>query len=165
MDWINWAKANTDPEKAYEKPEALAGTVVLDLSYGSFAGLFASSLLAEMGARVIRIEPPAGDIARKMTPFGESVNGTGLPYLVEGRNKEHITLDLHHDDGRKIFKDLVRKADVLLETFAPGAMDDMGIGWNDLEEINPMLVYTAIHSCGQTGELADKARNAKWRCY
>jgi CoA:oxalate CoA-transferase len=165
MDWINWAKANTDPEKAYEKPEALAGTVVLDLSYGSFAGLFASSLLAELGARVIRIEPPAGDIARKMTPFGESVNGTGLPYLVEGRNKEHITLDLHKDDGRKIFKDLVRKADVLLETFAPGAMDDMGIGWNDLEEINPMLVYTAIHSCGQTGELADKARNAKWRCY
>jgi CoA:oxalate CoA-transferase len=165
MDWINWAKANTDPEKAYEKPEALAGTVVLDLSYGSFAGLFASSLLAELGARVIRIEPPAGDIARKMTPFGESVNGTGLPYLVEGRNKEHITLDLHQDDGRKIFKDLVRKADVLLETFAPGAMDDMGIGWNDLEEINPMLVYTAIHSYGQTGELADKARNAKWRCY
>jgi CoA:oxalate CoA-transferase len=165
MDWTNWAKANTDPEKAYEQPEALSGTMVLDLSYGSFAGLFASSLMAELGARVIRIEPPEGDIARKMTPFGESVSGTGLPYLIEGRNKEHITLDLQKDEGRNILKDLAGKADVLLETFAPGTMDDMGIGWNDLEEINPGLVYVAIHSCGQQGELAEKAKQAKWPCY
>jgi CoA:oxalate CoA-transferase len=165
MDWTNWAKANTDPEKAYEKPEALAGTLVLDMSYGSFAGLFASSLMSELGARVIRIEPPEGDIARKMSPFGESVNGTGLPYLVEGRNKEHITLDLQKDEGRAIFKDLVGKADVLLETFAPGTMDDLGLGWDEIQDINPGFVYVAIHSCGQEGELADKARHAKWRCY
>ena len=96
MDWITWAKENTDPDQASWKPEALSGTVVLDLSYGSFAGLFASSLFAEMGARVIRIEPPDGDIARKMTPFGELIHETGLPYLIEGRNKEHVTLDITH---------------------------------------------------------------------
>ena len=56
MDWITWAKKNTDPDKVGFKPEALAGTVVIDLSYGSFAGLFASSLFSELGARVIRIE-------------------------------------------------------------------------------------------------------------
>ncbi len=165
MDWIDWAKANTDPENAYEKPEALAGTLVLDASYGSFAGLFASSLMAELGARVIRIEPPEGDIARKMTPFGESVNGTGLPYLIEGRNKEHITLELQKDEGRNIFKRLAAKADVLIETFAPGAMDDMGLGREEIKNLNPGLVYVAIHSYGQEGELADKARHAGWRCY
>jgi CoA:oxalate CoA-transferase len=165
MDWINWAKANTDPEKAYDKPEALAGTLVIDAGYGSFAALFASSLMAELGARVIRIEPPEGDIARKMTPFGESVNGTGLPYLIEGRNKEHITLDLQKDEGRNIFKRLAAKADVLIETFTPGAMNDMGLGWEEIQNLNPNLVYVSIHSCGQEGELADKARHAGWRCY
>ena len=165
MDWLNWAKANTDPEKAYEKPEALAGVVVLDVSYGSFAGLFASSLLAELGARVIRVEPPGGDIARKMTPFGELVNGTGLPYLIEGRNKEHITLNLQTEGGRKVLTDLARKADLLLETFAPGNMDAMGLGWEALKEINSRLVFVAINSFGQAGELADRARHAKWHCY
>jgi CoA:oxalate CoA-transferase len=165
MDWVNWAKANTDPERSYEKPEALAGVTVLDVSYGSFAGLFASSLLSELGARVIRIEPPGGDIARKMTPFGETVQGTGLPYLIEGRNKEHVTLDIGKDAGKKMFKDLVGKADVLLETFVPGAMGDLGLGWEALKAINPQLVYVAINSYGQQGELADKAKHAKWPCY
>ncbi len=165
MEWINWAKANTDPEKAYEKPEALTGTLVLDASYGSFAGLFASSLLAELGARVIRIEPPEGDIARKMTPFGESIKGVGLPYLIEGRNKEHITLDLNRDEGRNIFKRLAAKADVFIETFTPGAMDDMGLGREQIKNLNPRLVHVAIHSYGQQGEMADKARRAGWRCY
>jgi CoA:oxalate CoA-transferase len=165
MDWVNWAKANTDPERSYEKPEALADVTVLDVSYGSFAGLFASSLLSELGARVIRIEPPGGDIARRMTPFGETVQGTGLPYLVEGRNKEHVTLDISKDAGKKVFNALVGKADVLLETFVPGAMGDLGLGWEALKAINPRLIYVAINSYGQQGELADKAKHAKWQCY
>jgi CoA:oxalate CoA-transferase len=165
MDWVNWAKANTDPEKIYEKPEALADVTVLDVSYGSFAGLFASSLFSELGARVIRIEPPAGDLARRMTPFGETLQGTGLPYLIEGRNKEHVTLDLNKEAGKKIFKDLARKADVVLETFAPGTMEELGLNWEALKAVNPKLVYVAINSYGQTGELSDKARHAKWPCY
>ena len=67
MDWITWAKENTDPDKVSWKPEALAGTVVVDLSYGSFAGLFASSLFSEMGARVIRVEQE-NDTFRRIYP-------------------------------------------------------------------------------------------------
>ncbi len=165
MDWTTWAKENTDPERVSGKPEALADTVVVDLSYGSFAGLFASSLFSELGARVIRVEPPEGDIARKMTPFGEFIHETGLPYLIEGRNKEHVTLNLEKTAGKKILKSLVRKADVLVETFTPSTMDEMELGWETLKTINPRLIYVAINSYGQTGELSDKARNAKWKCY
>lgn len=107
MDWMTWAKENTDPDKASWKPEALSDVTVLDCSYGSFAGLYTSSLFSEMGARVIRVEPPEGDITRKMTPFGEFVNNTGLPYLVESRNKEHITLDCSKAQGATILKALV----------------------------------------------------------
>jgi crotonobetainyl-CoA:carnitine CoA-transferase CaiB-like acyl-CoA transferase len=165
MDWITWAKENTDPDKANWKPEALTGTVVIDLSYGSFAGLFCSSLFSELGARVIRVEPPQGDIARKMTPFGEFIHETGLPYLVEGRNKEHVTLNLEEPEGREILKSLVRKADVLVETFTPSVMEEMGLGWEVLKGLNPRLIYVALNSYGQIGELSDKARHAKWKCY
>lgn len=119
MSWADWARENTDPRKAHLKPEALEDVVVLDLSYGSFAGLYASSLLAEYGAKVIRIEPPEGDIARKMTPFGIKHKDTGLAYIVEGRNKYHITLDITKEKGRKLLKKLVKKADVLIETYPP----------------------------------------------
>jgi CoA:oxalate CoA-transferase len=165
MDWMTWAKENTNPDKVGLKPEALAGTVVIDLSYGSFAGLFASSLFSELGARVIRIEPPDGDIARKMTPFGEFIHQTGLPYLVEGRNKEHVTLNLETEEGRKILKSLARKADVLVETFTPSFMDEMKLGWEALKALNPRLIYVAINSYGQMGELSEKAKRAKWKCY
>jgi len=128
MDWMTWARENTDPDQASWKPEALSDVLVLDCSTGSFAGLYASSLLAEMGARVIRIEPPEGDLARKMTPFGEFIQGTGLPYLIEGRNKEHITLDRGQAQGATILKALAKKADVFIETSPPGWMDDHGLG-------------------------------------
>jgi CoA:oxalate CoA-transferase len=165
MDWTTWAKENTDPDKASWKPEALAGTVVLDVSYGSFAGLFASSLFSELGARVIRIEPPQGDLTRKMTPFGEFINETGLPYLIEGRNKEHVTLNLETGEGREILKSLTRKADVLVETYTPSTMEERGLGYEALKELNPRLIYVAINSYGQTGELSEKARHANWKCY
>ena len=165
MEWKEWVKERTDPNKAYEKPEALDDITVLDLSYGSFAGLFASSLLAEFGAKVIRIEPPGGDIAREMTPFGIKIEDTGLAYIVEGRNKHHITLNLEKKEGREILKKLAKKADVIIETFPPGYADELGIGWKDLRELNPRLIYVSIHSHGQRGELAEKARKAGWRDY
>ncbi|MGQ9532945.1 MAG: CaiB/BaiF CoA transferase family protein [Desulfotomaculales bacterium] len=165
MRWTDWAREHTDPGKAGTKREALAGVTVFDLSYGSFAGLFASSLLAEFGARVIRIEPPQGDIARRMTPFGLTVQDTGLAYLVEGRNKEHITLDITRERGRGLLRDLVRKGDVLIETFPPGYLEDLGLGWEVLREVNPRLIHLSLNTYGQKGELAEKARQAGWRCY
>lgn len=165
MDWVAWARGNTDPDEASWKAEALRDVLVLDLSTGSFAGLFAGSLFSEMGARVIRIEPPDGDIARKMTPFGEFIRETGLPYLVEGRNKEHVTLDITTAAGREILLRLARKADVLMETFAPSVMERMGLGYESLKAENPRLIFVAMNSYGQKGELSETARKAGWKCY
>ncbi len=154
IPWNDWAKENCDPFKAAEKPEALDDIVVLDLSYGSFAGLYCSSLLAEYGAKVIRVEPPEGDIARKMTPFGLKIKDTGLAYIVEGRNKYHITLNLETEEGRDILRSFIPKVDVLIETFKPGYLDSLGIGYRQLSKINPGLIYCAISPYGHFGPKA-----------
>lgn len=157
--YARWAHQETNPEDAARKPEALDDMLVLDLSYGSFAGLFASSILAEMGAQVIRIEPPGGDLARKMTPYGMMIKDSGLGYIVEARNKFHITLDIATDDGRKILERFAKKADVIVETFKPGYMDSLGLGYKHLSENNPGLIYCAIHSYGQFGQDSEKHSN------
>jgi crotonobetainyl-CoA:carnitine CoA-transferase CaiB-like acyl-CoA transferase len=152
-EYAMWAWRETNPADIFKKPEALDDMLVIDASYGSFAGLFASSILAEMGAEVIRIEPPGGDIARKMSPFGMMIKDTGLPYLVEGgRNKYHVTCNLETEEGRQLFRRLVRKADVLIETFKPGYLDSLGIGYKALSAENPGLIYCAIHSYGHFGD-------------
>ncbi|WP_457591782.1 CoA transferase [Geoglobus sp.] len=158
-EYAKFVYSLTSPDEVYGKPEALEGVLVLDLSYGNFAGLFASSLLAELGAEVIRIEPPEGDVARKMTPFGIMIEDAGLAYLTEGRNKFHITLNLESEEGREMFRKLARKADVIIETFKPGYMDSLGIGYRQLREANPGLIYCAIHSFGQFGKDSEKHGN------
>ncbi|HLE44381.1 MAG TPA: CoA transferase, partial [Methylomirabilota bacterium] len=129
LPWAEYAKALTDPAHAREQPEALDDLLVLDCSQANFAGLFASSILAEFGATVIRIEPPAGDPARGFSPEGLRHRDTGLAYLVEGRNKHHVTCSLEHPDGRLLLRRLAAKADVLIETFRPGVMDGWGLGY------------------------------------
>lgn len=158
-DYAHWAYKETNPDEIYKKPEALDDMVVIDISYGNFAGLFCSSILAEMGAEVIRIEPPEGDIARKMTPYGIMIKDTGLAYIVEGRNKYHITLNIESEEGREIFKRLVKKADVLIETYKPGYMDSLNIGYRDLSKENPGLIYAAIYTYGQFGHECMKNAN------
>ena len=149
----------TDPGRIPEKPEALDNLTVLDLSYGSFAGLYASSLLSELGAEVIRVEPPGGDIARKMTPYGKMIKDSGLPYIVEARNKYHVTLDLNQEEGQEILKGLVKHADVLIETFKPGYTDSLGLGYHQMKGINPRLIYCSIHTFGQFGSEAERHFN------
>lgn len=158
-EYARWAHRETDPGDVHRKPEALDDTLVLDVSHGSFAGLFASSLLAEMGAEVIRIEPPGGDLARKMTPYGMMIRDAGLGYITEGRNKLHITLDIASEEGKTLFRALAKKADVLIHTFKPGRMEGLGLGYGDLREGNPGMIYTAIHTYGQFGGDAEKYSN------
>ncbi|MBI4560641.1 MAG: CoA transferase, partial [Candidatus Rokubacteria bacterium] len=81
LDWARWAWRATDPARAQDKPEALDDLLVLDCSYASLAGSFCSSILAELGAEVIRFEPPQGDLVRHFTPWGLLHEGTGLGYL------------------------------------------------------------------------------------
>jgi len=159
IPWEEWIRERDDPTTAAGKPEALEDIVVLDLSHRSMAGVICSAFLAEFGARVIRIEPPGGDVARFFSPFGLDHEGTGLGYLVEGRNKLHITLDRTQEVGRAILKDLVRHADVLIETCRPGQMDEWGIGYRQLREINPGLIYVAHSTYGQFGPEAQRQAN------
>ncbi len=158
MDWREFSHEITDPYKSKLKPEALSDLTVIDVSYGSFAGLFASSLLSELGAKVIRVEPPEGDIAREMTPYGIKLNDTGLAYIVEGRNKYHITLNLEKAKGREIFLKLIEKADILIETFPTGRMDKLGLGWNKLKEVNSRLIMCSIKTFGESGYLVDEGK-------
>ncbi len=152
--WAEWAdhvRSLDDPAKNYEKPEALDDLVVLDISSRSMAGCYCSSLLAELGAETIRIEPSGGDLMRTYSPNGIMHKGTGLAYLQEGRNKFHITLNLETEEGQEMFTSLVGQADVVIETYPTGQMDAWGIGYEELRKINPRLIFTSISGYGQFG--------------
>jgi crotonobetainyl-CoA:carnitine CoA-transferase CaiB-like acyl-CoA transferase len=152
--WTDWVRERDDPGIGHTKPEALNDITVLDLSCKSFAGCYCSSMLAEFGAEVLRVEPPEGDFIRTCTPYGMLYKGEGLNYLTEGRNKFHITLNLKEPEGREILSALAGRADVLIETYRPGVMDDWGIGYEQLKEINPRLIFASITGYGQFGPMS-----------
>ena len=151
-------KILTEMMNAEGKAEVLDDILVLDVSCANFAGIICASFLAEFGAEVIKIEPPEGDAARQITPFGVTVQGVGIPFMFEGRNKRYMTLDIKNsDEDRKTFAALAKKAAVVIESFAPGEMDGWGIGYRQLSQVNPGLTYIALSAYGQ---YTDKAREA-----
>ncbi len=152
--WSDWVRERDDPRIARARPEALDDVTVLDLSHKSFAGCYCSSMLAEFGARVLRVEPPEGDFIRTCTPYGILHQGEGLNYLTEGRNKFHITLNLEKPEAREILRGLVSQADVLIETYRPGVMDEWGIGYEQLRQVNPRLIFASITAYGQFGPMS-----------
>jgi crotonobetainyl-CoA:carnitine CoA-transferase CaiB-like acyl-CoA transferase len=154
LSWPDWIREQDDPADAASKPEALDHLTVLDCSHGSLAGCFASSTLAELGAEVIRIESPEGNPERTFSPWGFMHKDTGLGYLNEGRNKFHITLNLKTPAGQEIFRKLAKRADMVIETFLPGTMDEWGIGYRQLSVENPKLIYCAVYAYGQFGPKA-----------
>jgi benzylsuccinate CoA-transferase BbsE subunit len=132
---------------------------VLDLA--GPLGLHCTKLLADMGADVIKIEPPSGDESRRIPPFKDDTPHPekSLYFLHFNTNKRSITLDVEKPDGRAIFLELVSKADVVLETARPGKMDELGLGYETLREHNRGLVYAAITPFGQTGPWRDYKDN------
>jgi crotonobetainyl-CoA:carnitine CoA-transferase CaiB-like acyl-CoA transferase len=128
-------------------PKPLAGIRIIELA-NFIAGPFAGTLLADMGADVIKIEPPQGDMSRATPPIraGESVSFVAL-----NRNKRSLVLDLKRPEAIAIMQDLVRKADVVLEAYRPGALDKLGLGATQVKAINPRIVYTSVSGFGQTG--------------
>jgi crotonobetainyl-CoA:carnitine CoA-transferase CaiB-like acyl-CoA transferase len=128
----------------------LAGVTVIDFGQ-IFQGSYASLLMAKAGANVIKIEPPHGEPLRQRAPPGR--NST-LPFAMLNANKRGITLNLKSARGRELLLEMVRRADVLLENFAPGAMDALGVGWSVLHEVNPRLIYATGTGYGISG--ADK---------
>lgn len=127
---------------------ALDGLKVLDLTR-LLPGAFATQILADMGADVLKVEQPGtGDYNRAFAPIAKAESGS---FLLLNRNKRSLTLNLKTDEGKDILRDLVRGADILIEGFRPGVMDRLGVGYDSLREINPGLIYCAISGYGQTG--------------
>ena len=126
----------------------LSGITIVDLSR-ILAGPYCTLLMAELGARVIKVEPPRqGDDARHYGPFK---NGKSAYFASVNRGKELIALDLKSPDGRDIFERLLDKADALVENFRPGTMEKLGYGWDTLHPRYPRLVYAAASGFGHSG--------------
>jgi crotonobetainyl-CoA:carnitine CoA-transferase CaiB-like acyl-CoA transferase len=154
VPWEEWIWAQEDPGRAAEKPEALDDLLVLDLSHGHYGALLTATYLAELGAEVIKVEPPGGDPARRWGPEDATVAGDGLAFVAEARNRYHVTLDLATREGRRLLRGLAARADVLVEGFEPGYLDGLGIGYRQLSRLNPRLVYVACSAYGQWGPAA-----------
>ncbi|ANY23872.1 CaiB/BaiF CoA transferase family protein [Gordonia terrae] len=132
---------------------ALSGVRVLDVTQ-VMAGAYCSLLLADMGADVIKIERPVtGDDTRRMSA---STDVEASPaFVAMNRNKRGLALDLKSAEGADVLRRLVADADILVENFRPGAMDRLGLGYDDLKKINPALVYCSISGFGATGPYRD----------
>jgi len=130
---------------------ALHGRRVLDLADAKAA--YCGKLLADAGADVIRVEPPGGDALRRMPPFlrDEPGQDAGLFHLYANTSKRAITLALERPEGAALLRRLARGADLVIETFAPGRLDALGLGWERLRAENPRLVLTSVTGFGQRG--------------
>ncbi|HVH80255.1 MAG TPA: CaiB/BaiF CoA-transferase family protein [Stellaceae bacterium] len=143
----------SDTEQNDVWPGPLAGIKVIDLTR-VLAGPFATQSLGDLGAEVLKIEPPGkGDETRHFPPF---VDGESHYFLGINRNKKSLVVDLQQERGKEILRRLVAKADILVENYRPGVMDRLGLGYKALAEINPRLIYCAISGFGLSGPLRDK---------
>ena len=139
-------------DQARLRPGPLAGVVVLDLSR-ILAGPYCTMLLHELGARVIKVEPPQGDDARAYGPFRD---GDSLYFAAINRGKESIALDLKNPADVAVFDRLLVGADVLVENFRPGTMEKLGLGWDTLHARHPGLIYAAASGFGHTGPWSER---------
>lgn len=130
--------------------QPLGGLLVMDLSQG-VAGPYAGRLLAEHGARVIKIEPPGGDWIRGM---GDGPGGVSVHFLYYGLGKESVELDLKSVEGLAAAKAIAAKADVLIESARPGVTERLGLGFEAVRALNPKITYLSVSGYGQTGPRA-----------
>ena len=125
----------------------LDGVTVIDLGQ-VYQGPYCTLLMAKAGANVITVEPLIGEPIRHRVHVSQ---GAAIPFAMLNANKKAMTLNLKSPRGIEILKDLVRQGDVLLENYAPGVMDKLGVGWSVLSEINPRLIYASGSGYGLTG--------------
>src|SRR5437763_731166 len=138
--WIHAGPLAKNPAMTQNTKGPLSGVTVVDLSR-ILAGPYCTLLMAEMGARVIKVEAPkGGDDARAYGPF---VKGRSTYFASVNRGKESIALDLKADADRKIFDRLLHKADVIVEHVLPGTMEKLGYGWDTLHKKDPALIYAS----------------------
>ena len=132
---------------------ALSGVTVIDLTR-VLAGPYCSMMLADMGANVIKVELPGkGDDSRAHYP---QINGESAYYMNLNRNKRSMTLNLKTEEGKEILRELVKKADIILENYRPGVMEKLGLGYEALREINPGIVYGCVSGFGHSGPYSQR---------
>lgn len=132
----------------------LSGVVILDLTR-VLAGPYCGMIMSDLGAKVIKIERPVvGDDARAYGPYQ---NGESIYYAGLNRGKLGITLNLKDEKGKEIFKDMVRKANIVIENYRPGTMEKLGLGYDVLKEINPSIIYGSVSGFGHTGPYSKRA--------
>ena len=134
-------------------PKPLAGIRVIELA-NFIAGPLAGTLLADMGADVVKIEPPKGDMARATPPIR---NGESISFAALNRNKRSLVLDLKRDEARDIVLKLAAKSDVFLEAYRPGVLDKLGLGAMQVKAVNPRIIYTSVSGFGQSGPYRTRA--------
>jgi crotonobetainyl-CoA:carnitine CoA-transferase CaiB-like acyl-CoA transferase len=132
---------------------ALNGVRVLEASV-HLNGPIAGRMLGELGAEVIKVEPPGGEPNRKNEP---RIDGESILFMNYNCNKKFITLNLKHPRGREVFLELAKKCDVVLENFRPGVMDRLGVGYEDLKKVNPSIIYASSSGYGISGPYRDEA--------
>ena len=136
------------------KKGALSHLTVIDMTR-VLAGPYSSMILADLGANIIKIEVPnSGDDSRKFHPM---VKNESAYFMNLNRNKRSLTLNLKTEKGKQLFRDMVKKADVLLENFRPGTLEKLGLGYEELKKINPGLVYGCVSGFGHYGPYKDRA--------
>ena len=146
--------ASTEAERSAEAPLPLSGMRVLDVCQ-VMAGPFCCMLLGDLGADVIKVEPPEGDQARRAMGF-KLKGDDSLGFLNMNRNKRSIILDLKSEAGRNVFFRLAETADVIVENYRPGAMKKLGVDYEAVRAVNPRVIYASISGFGQTGPWADR---------
>ena len=140
-----------------KEPEELALSPYRALDLTDEKGFFCGKILGDLGTDVIKIEKPSGDPARRIGPFYKDIPDPekSLYWFAYNSNKRGITLNLETRDGRELFRRLVKKADFVIESFPLGYMEELGLGYSGLSEINPGIIMTSISHFGQTGPYKD----------
>ncbi len=133
---------------------ALEGVRIADFSH-VIAGPYCTMILADLGADVVKIEPPHGDAARAYK--SPDLGGDSTVFLSYNRNKRSVVLDLSAEEGRQVARDIVARSDILVENFASGVMQRLGLDYAAMEKINPRLIYCSISAYGRSGPYASRA--------
>jgi crotonobetainyl-CoA:carnitine CoA-transferase CaiB-like acyl-CoA transferase len=156
QDYFEWANEEFSTAKIFGKPEALKGVRVLELCTRVF-GPITGDLLADFGAEVIKIElPGVGDLMRYVAPRGFFWQNISPAFTHMNHNKYHVGIDIRKPEGAQLLKRLAAKSDVLVENFRPGTMDRWGVGFRQLREVNPALIYQGNSGFGQWSVFKDR---------
>jgi succinyl-CoA---D-citramalate CoA-transferase len=154
--YFDWAARLFDPSRRHAKPEALRGIRVLDLSVIIF-GPATADFLGELGAEVIKVEMPGqGDVTRILGHAGCFWKNVSVAFFPQNHGKYHVGVDMHHADGQALIRKLAARSDVVVENFKPGTTEaKWGLGYRQLRELNPRLIYVANTGFGQWGPFAE----------